>query len=260
MPESWERAEGRGWTRREWAKVSLLAGAGGIAALAGSVAVSRLLSPPDRLASIIDERLVYTAFPTPQWWNDLAGQPVRVSDFEPWTGATAVWRGVFNDGHLEPGTGFPVLVVRITSDSSYFRVPTTHPALPAGYDLYYEDAARGIRILVVYERCTHLCCYPGWHVVTNPPPERDYATYGFTPPNPPTYDVYGQDPIYCVCHGAQYDPMLLVSDVNPHNNAPFVGAQVIHGPGTFALPVVPVAVDKDVLYGGMADPRWYEYC
>ena len=260
MPSAWEKEERRQWTRREWVKASLLAGVAGAAGLAAGVGVSTLLSPPARPSSIVDERLVYTSFPTKVWWSQLVGQPVMVTDLAPWAGATAVWRGVFTDGRLEIGTGFPVLVVRIPSDTPYLQVPSGSWSLPSGYDLYYEDLSRDLRIVVFLARCTDLCCYVGWHVVTNPPPGHDYANYGLEPPYPPTYEVYGQDPIYCVCHGAQFDPLLLVASTNPANNVTFPGAELIYGPGRFALPIIPVRAVKDVLEGGMADPRWYGYC
>ena len=72
--------------------------------------------------------------------------------------------------------------------------------------------------------------------------------------------MYGEDPVWCLCHDAQFDPLLLTADVNPINGVPFVGARIVHGPGKFSLPVVPVRAVNDVLYGGMPDPRWYAYC
>ena len=149
----------------------------------------------------------------------------------------------------------PVLVIRVKRDDSVFIAPPPGDvSLPAGFDLYYDDPARDIRIVVVYDRCAHLCCFPGWQVITNPPPARDYTS------DTPTYRVYGLDPIYCVCHGSQYDPMVLLKDVNPRNGVTYVGPSRVHGPSSRAIPVIAVKAINDVLVGGMADPRWYEYC
>jgi Rieske Fe-S protein len=104
------------------------------------------------------------------------------------------------------------------------------------------------------DRCTHLCCYPGWHVVTNPPPQRDYIG------SPPTYEVYHEDPIYCVCHGTQYDPLEVIADTNPYNGVLFPGMRLVHGPGTFAMPLIPLRAVNEALEGGMADSRWYQHC
>jgi len=261
MPVTWEAEEEPkpGITRRQWVRMGLMtaAFAAGAAATGGGALVLREFLPPPILSSeIVLDTLVYTAFPTPQWWNDKANTPVKVGDFALWSGATAVWRGLFDtSGALVPGTGYPVLLVRVPRVDSYYALPSPLPwTLGRGFNLFYDDPARDIRIVAGWDRCTHLCCYPGWHVVTNPPPGRDY------PVPPPTYDVYAQDPIYCICHGTQYDPLLLVANTNPHNGVLFPGMELVHGPGTFAMPLVPLRAVDDALEGGMFDPRWYVYC
>jgi Rieske Fe-S protein len=253
-------ASPRTWTRRDWIKAGVIAGAAaGAGTVVGAEVLAPLLSPPLPSPGTIRDDFVYTKFPDPQWWDGLVGDPVHVGDFQVWQGATAVWRGLFRDGTYVERTGLPVLIVRIIRDDTHFRSPDPAPyPIPSGYNLYYDDPARDLRIVVLFDRCTHLCCYPGWHIVYDQlRPPRDYSTYGAPPP---TWTVYNQDPVWCVCHDAQYDPLLLAADVNPTNGVPFVGAKIVHGPGTFNLPIVPVRPVRDILYGGMPDPRWYEYC
>ncbi|TLZ56653.1 MAG: hypothetical protein E6K15_05015 [Methanobacteriota archaeon] len=250
----------RTWTRRDWIKAGVIAGtAAGAGVVVGTEVIAPLLAPPAPTNGTIREDFVYTKFPTPQWWDDRAGQPVQPGDFQVWQGATAVWRGLFRDGTYVEHTGFPVLLIRIIRENTYFRPPDPAPyPIPSGYNLYYDDPSRDLRIVVLFDRCTHLCCYPGWHIADGSiVPPRDYGTYGAAPP---TWTVYGQDPVWCLCHDAQYDPLLLTADVNPINGVPFVGARIVHGPGKFSLPVVPVRPINNVLYGGMPDPRWYTYC
>jgi len=55
-------------------------------------------------------------------------------------------------------------------------------------------------------------------------------------------------------------PLFLVGDVNPLNGTGFVGAQVVHPPATYSMPVIPIRGVSDELQGGMSDPRWYQYC
>ncbi|HYY47841.1 MAG TPA: hypothetical protein VFA17_04070 [Thermoplasmata archaeon] len=243
-----------GMSRREWVKIGLAVGGAAAATATGLIAVGPLLQRP-LPAPDLTEQIRYTRFPDPQWWNDREGQPIRVTDFQVWQGATGVWRGVFIDGKLVSGSGFPVLVIRVKRDDTVFTAPRPEEAsLPAGYGLYYDDPARDIRIVAVYDRCAHLCCYPGWQVIQNPPPPRDYVS------DAPTYRIYGLDPIYCVCHDSQYDPMVLVTDVNPRNGVRYVGPSRVHGPSTRAIPIIPLRVADDFLLGGMPDPGWYEYC
>ena len=146
-----------------------------------------------------------------------------------------------------------VLVIRVKYDAPEFQV-STDLVPPRGFSFYHDDPGQRIRIVVFADRCTHLCCPPGWHVITDTVPDRAYRI------PPPTYSVYGQDPIFCICHGSQYDPLLLTTNVHPRNGVPYLGATHVHGPTQRALPIVPVRVDGEVLVGGMPDPRWYDYC
>lgn len=250
-------------TRREWIRNGLLfagAAAAGAAASGISAAIlDYLLPPPVGPVGSLDESMVFAPFPTAQWWNHLAGQPVKVTDFQNiWDGATAVWRGLFQNGQWVAGTGYPVVLIRTVRDSAYYHLPSSASAgLPLGFNFFYDDPTRDIRIVALFDRCTHLCCYPGWHVVSNPPPSTDYSTYGTYSP---TYEVYSQLPIYCICHGGEYDPLLLTSGTNPTTQSSYVGADWIYGPVDRPLPLIPLNAVDDVLYGGMADPRWYAYC
>ena len=263
---SWEEEEdtSAGMTRRQWVRAGMGFGTIGALGAVGASTIGQLIPPPLRFDGEVRDTLHYTKFPTPQWWNGLREQPVRVSDFEEeWMGATGVWRGLFRGGKLLPGTGFPVMVIRVKRDIANFKVPLPEAlpaAPPVGYSLFYDDEARDVRIVVVFDRCVHLCCYPGWHVVDDPPPDRGYVAYS------PTWEIYRRDPIYCVCHGSQYEPMSLVVNFNEKSSASYVGAERVHGPAHRALPIVPVKASNEVLIGAMPendgkpDPRWYVYC
>jgi Rieske Fe-S protein len=247
-----------GISRRDAMKIGLAVGAiGAVAATEVALLTPLLQGPPlqeVRKDPLVDQ-IRYSRFPAPQWWNDREGEPMRVTDFQEWQGATGVWRGLYQDGRFVPGTGFPVLVIRVKRDDSVFRAPEPgEVSLPTGFGLYYDDPSRDIRIVAVYDRCAHLCCYPGWQVVQNPPPARDYVS------DAPTYTIYGLDPIYCVCHGSQYDPMILVRDVNPRNNAKYVGPSRVHGPSSRAIPIIPLKAVSDILVGGMPESSWYADC
>ena len=150
MPSAWEREERRQWTRREWLKVGLLAGVAGAAGLGAGIGISFLLAPPPPSANIL-ERLVYTKFPTAQWWNSSSGRPMRVTEFGLWQGATGVWRGTFTNGILVAGTGFPILVVRVPRDDRYFASPSG-VSLPTGLSLYNKDPSQEKRIVALIDR------------------------------------------------------------------------------------------------------------
>src|SRR2546426_1100824 len=77
----------------------------------------QLLPPPVKFTGELREQMYYTKWPTDAWWNGRQGQPIRVSDFAEWQGASGVWRGLFLHGQWVPGTGFPVLVIRVKYDA-----------------------------------------------------------------------------------------------------------------------------------------------
>lgn len=254
--DDWEKKEG--WTRREWVKAGLAVGGASAATAIGVTLGVPLLSGPQPTEPFPDV-IRYTRFNTDQWWNNLEDQPMKVTDFGEWKGATGVFHGAFVDGKHLAGTGLPVLVIRIKRDDSVFSAPAAGDVnLPPGFGLYFDDSARDVRIVAFYDRCVHLCCYPGWQVVTDPPPLRDYELYSPIPP--PTWAKYGLDPIYCVCHGSQYEPMILQKSVNDRNGVEYVGALRVYGPAVRAIPVVPIKAVDDVITGVISDPRWYEYC
>src|SRR6266571_8516165 len=277
---SWEKEEKeKGMTRREW--VQLGVGAATVASLAGlgGLVAGQILPPPYKMTGEVRDTIQYTKFPTPQWWNAKAGTPVKVTDFQQGQGATGVWRGLFQDTTYVPGTGYPCMIIRIKRENQFFteppaaQLPDDFKRLQASdpaFKLYFDDPALdaangGTRIMVLFDRCVHLCCYPGWHVVNNPPPGRDYAAYVGADPlvDPsvvPTYGAFQQDPVYCVCHGSQYEPMLLVVAQNPKNNLLYVGAERVHGPAPRALVVIPLKTEGLNLVGGMVNPGWYVYC
>lgn len=241
-------------SRRDLLKIGLAVGGASAAAATGAVLLGSLLRPPETPEVYLDT-IHYRRFPTDQWWNVRDGAPMRVTDFQEWQGATGHWRALVRDGAIVRESGVPVVVVRVKRDDTAFTAPPPGEVpLPDGHHLYYDDPARDIRIVVVCDRSTYRCCPPGWHVVMNPPPARDYVAPS------PTYERYGLDPIYDACHGGQWDPMALEWGTNPHKELRYFGARMVRRPGFGPLPLVPVRAEDDVLVGRSLTREWYEYC
>src|SRR5947199_10549228 len=133
MSTAWEGDEPRstGWTRREWAKLALAAGAASSVLAMGGTVAGQLLPPPAKFQGELRQEIYYTKWPRPTWWDDRQGRPILATDFQEWQGALAVWNGQFKDGNWESGTGYRALVIRLKRDDRYFQAPTDVP-LPAG--------------------------------------------------------------------------------------------------------------------------------
>ena len=215
-----------GVDRRTFMKAAVGVGAVG---LAGSLVVSgkTLVPPVIQFEGEVRETFTYAKGDTPDPWgfDALAGQAARVEHFtEPWSGVATLWRALFDeDGAQIPGTGFPVLLIKV--DPGLLRYP---PQWTTG-DFIGDEG-----ILAIWDRCVHLCCFPQWHLEKLPSAYQDYEASRV-----PRTSLAGQDPIWCRCHNSQYDPVTLVWDIHP-NGTLYVGAGMAHGPATRGLPMVSI--------------------
>jgi len=228
-------ADDRGVDRRTFVKAALGVGAGGVA---GSLVVSgaSLLPPAVQPEGEVNEGFVYAKadIPNPYGFDWYAGEEARVEHFtKPWAGVATLWRALFDDeGAQVPGTGFPVLLIRV--DAELLIRPAEWTT-----DAYIADEG----IVAIWDRCVHLCCNPQWHLEGMPPAYRDYEAARV-----PRTSLSGKDPIWCRCHNSQYDPTTLVWDVHP-NGILYVGANLSHGPATRGMPAVPIAERAGLIRG-----------
>ncbi len=130
------------------------------------------------------------------------------------------------------------------------RVPPDLIEAPDDFDGYLADEG----IVAFNDKCVHLCCNPGWHLY--PISEQDRAFV-------PNLAAADKDPIFCICHLSQYDPLSLVWNQHP-TGATYVGAKVVHGPADRALPAIPIKLENGVIVGDEDAPKWnlnwYEHC
>ena len=52
-------------------------------------------------------------------------------------------------------------------------------------------------LIVIFSRCTHLCCIPGWQLVQN-----DYTNDTWIPGGIDS----GGNKLFCICHSSRFDP------------------------------------------------------
>lgn len=217
-----------GMDRRTFVKGGVALGA---AALAGSLVVSAktLMPPLVEAEGEVSDGFVFAKgdTPNPYGFDQYAGRDAKVEHFrETWAGAATLWRALFDPtGKMIPGTGFPVLLIRV--DPDLFRAPPEWTTSD-----YIADEG----IVAIWDRCVHLCCFPQWHLDQLPPAYQDYEANRV----PRTF-LAGKDPIWCRCHNSQYDPVTFAWDVHPDKDKTlYVAASMSHGPATRGLPAVSI--------------------
>jgi len=250
--------------RRRFLRGTLVAGAAGLVGTAVAGAKSIIPSPIE-FRGTVENGFRYGRPDNPNvWYAPLSNRPVATTDFRLWQGASVLWRSVLDEtGAVVPGSGFPAVIVCV--EASLLEAPPEFEPYVVRADVDGVPAA----FVAVYARCVHLCCKPGWHQYPVPDAFRNYiveprtllATDSATgAPDP-------QDPIWCLCHNSQYDPLTLVRDVHPPPaNVPYIGARYVQGPATRGVPCIPLRTAGTLLEGIYdpdegGHPEWYSaYC
>ena len=110
-------------------------------------------------------------------------------------------------------------------------------------------------LVMVFGRCTHLCCIPGWQLVSN-----SYTEDSWTPGGGDD----GGTKLFCICHSSRFDPTVLEMNTNRNrsNGATFnyAGISRSGGPAPVGLPIIPIQLNGDVLEGLTDYVDWYTYC
>jgi len=225
-----------GVDRRTFVKAAVGVGAAG---LAGALVASgkSLIPPVIQPEGEVNEGFVYARgdTPNPFGFDAYVGQDAKVEHFtKPWSGTATLWRALFDEaGKQIPGTGFPVLLIKV--DPNLLERPP---------EWTEDDFLADEGIVAIWDRCVHLCCFPQWHLDSLPPAYQDYEAVRV----PRTF-LAGQDPIWCRCHNSQYDPVTLVWDIHP-NGVLYIGANMAHGPATRSLAAVSIASEAGRIVGG----------
>ena len=201
------------------------------------------------------------------WYGAKHLQPMTKADFEAeaassatgTAGAAGVWNGV------------PV-VVNYVAHSKYAGTPESNGKarfqFMEGYDEtgkyvgHFEDLADADPrlmpsddLVMVFGRCTHLCCIPGWQLVSNSFTEDSWTPGGGDD---------GGTKMFCICHSSRFDPTALEMNTNRNrsNGATFnyAGIRRAGGPAPVGLPIIPIQLNGGVIEGLPDYVDWYTYC
>ena len=174
-------------------------------------------------------------------------------------GAAGIWNGV------------PVIVVYVDHEKNKDTPVSLGKArfqMMEGYDEtgkrigHFEDMSDvdprifpSDNIVIIYGRCTHLCCIPGWQLVSN-----SFTDDSWTPGGGDD----GGTKLFCICHSSRFDPTALEMNSNRNRSSgatfSYAGIKVSGGPAPVGLPIIPVLMDGDVITGITDYVDWLTYC
>jgi Rieske Fe-S protein len=110
-------------------------------------------------------------------------------------------------------------------------------------------------LLLIFSRCPHLCCIPGWQLVSRAETADNWLPGGVDS---------GGNKLFCICHSSRYDPTML--EVNRNRNRSngtlfdYFGIRRTGGPTPVGMPLIPFEIKGDVIEGITDYMDWYTYC
>lgn len=203
------------------------------------------------------------------WYGDRHLEPMSYSSFVAaaeasptgMSGAQGVW------------SGLPVNVVYVPHAENVASAPTTNVPRFQFMDGYTESgkyvgsgfemdenpdyAALSIHdnLIVIFSRCTHLCCIPGWQLVQN-----DFTNDQWTPG---AVDA-GGNKLFCICHSSRFDPTAIEKNRSRNRSTgaefDFFGIRRTGGPAPVGLPLIPWVITGDTIEALPDFKDWYTYC
>ncbi|MFL2963850.1 MAG: ubiquinol-cytochrome c reductase iron-sulfur subunit [Candidatus Thalassarchaeaceae archaeon] len=119
-------------------------------------------------------------------------------------------------------------------------------------DATYSSLSIHDNMVIIFSRCPHLCCIPGWQLVTNNYTGDTWAAGGTDE---------GGDKLFCICHSSRFDPTAIEKN-SMGKGAPFefIGVRKTGGPAPNGMPLIPFTVNGDVIEALPDFKDWYAYC
>lgn len=255
--------------RRDFLRYSFNTAAGGITmASLGSIGFAALLMGQAE-ASGGDTAVrfwVPTGAEDTVWYGDSHLQPMSYDAFVQasansntgMTGAQGVWSGmpvnvVYVPDNENRDTG-------LASNKPRFQYMEGYNSggkyVGSGYELYekpeYASLSIHDNLIIVFSRCPHLCCIPGWQLVTN-----DYTNDSWEAGGTES----GGNKLFCICHSSRFDPTAIEKN-SMGRGTPFnyIGIKRVGGPAPNGMPLVPFVLNGDMIEALPDFADWYAYC
>ena len=248
--------------RRQFMRYGLTASTAVFAASIGAIGYASVLMPGGGGAA--GDLAVKYWVPKGQedsaWYATSHNQPVKISELADqaattsakMAGASGVWNGL------------PVIITYVP-DSSFQGTPAADNKPRLQYiegvdssgsvvahaeDRLTDPAMPHDNIVLIFGRCTHLCCIPGWQLVSNDFTADNWSAGGTDA---------GGSKLFCICHSSRFDPTVI--EVNRNIvGVEYIGIKRTGGPAPTGLPIIPFDVEGDTIIGRADNLEWYTYC
>lgn len=110
-------------------------------------------------------------------------------------------------------------------------------------------------LIIIFSRCPHLCCIPGWQLVAN-----DFTNDNWTSGG----SDGGGNKLFCICHSSRFDPTVIEKNRNRNRSSgsefEFFGVKRSGGPAPVGMPLIPFVLNGDLLEALPDFKDWYTYC
>jgi Rieske Fe-S protein len=116
----------------------------------------------------------------------------------------------------------------------------------------YSSLSIHDNLIIVFSRCPHLCCIPGWQLVTNDFTNDNWESGGTDS---------GGNKLFCICHSSRFDPTAIEKN-SMGRGTPFdyIGIRRVGGPAPNGMPLVPFVLNGDMIEALPDFIDWYAYC
>ncbi len=122
-------------------------------------------------------------------------------------------------------------------------------------DPVFAPLAMHDNLIIVFSRCPHLCCIPGWQLVAN-----DFTADSWLPGGVDS----GGNKLFCICHSSRFDPTVIEKNSNRNRitgtQFDFIGIKRTGGPAPVGMPLIPFKMNGDTIEALSDFADWYTYC
>ena len=129
----------------------------------------------------------------------------------------------------------------------------------SGFEIEEKEEYASLNIhdnmIIVFARCPHLCCIPGWQLVNN-----DFTADSWLPGGTDT----SGNKSFCICHSSRYDHTVIEKNTarNRSNGQEFdfIGVKKPGGPAPYGMPLIPFTVNGGTIEALPDFMDWYTFC